>query len=476
MISDALDILATWKLWDTWIVITAVIAAMSCALPGNYLLLRRQSMMGDAISHTVLPGIVIAFLFAHWLKTSGWISAETYDATRHTAMFLGAMVLGVVSAMLTEWVQRHGQVESSAALGVVFTTLFAVGLLLIRVAADSVHIDPDCVLFGMIETAVMDLGYGGPWLLGHARGGNGIPRAVIVNGIMLLANAGLVIVFFKELRISAFDPALATVLGINARVMHYALMAVTAATLVAAFESVGSILVIAMLIVPAATAHLLTDRLSTMLILSLLVAAASAVLGHVLALTVPPVILTRLGFESLREVSASTSGMMAVASGLIFVTVMILGPRYGILSKLIHRGLLSLRIASEDILGMLYRFEESAAGGTADPVPLESILGVNRFMSHFALLRLKWARKVERVADGYRLTESGRQQAQSLVRSHRLWESYMAKHFPLPGDHLHETAARVEHYLNPEMMRELESELGGLQKDPHGRVIPKDAE
>ena len=253
MLQEAIDILSDWGSLDTSIVITAALAGMACALPGNFLVLRKQSMMGDALSHTVLPGIVFAFLLAYWLDRSGYISETTRAATLPAALFGGAIVIGILSAVLTEWVHRLGRVESSAALGVVFITLFAFGLLLIRLKADSVHIDPDCVLFGSVETPKS--------------------RQTWMVGILLCVNLLLVTIFYKELKVSAFDPGLATSLGIHAKTMHYALMAVTAATLVAAFESVGSILVIAMLIAPPATAYLLTDRLSHMIILSLLIAA-----------------------------------------------------------------------------------------------------------------------------------------------------------------------------------------------------------
>ena len=256
-----------WGKLDTWIVITGALAAMACAIPGSFLVLRRQSMMGDALTHTVLPGIVAAFLLSHYLKTSGWISTDpadphkAFDATSYTFMFGGALLTGVLTAILTEWVSRRGGVENSAALGVVYTSMFAVGLLTIRLAADSVHIDPDCVLYGNLESV---------W------GGSGqVPRAAWVSGGCLVFNIVMAGCFFKELRISTFDPALATTLGINATLIDYALMGATAATAVAAFESVGNILVIAMLIVPAATAHLLTDRLWVMLLLAAIVAASS---------------------------------------------------------------------------------------------------------------------------------------------------------------------------------------------------------
>jgi manganese/zinc/iron transport system permease protein len=464
MVSEIYHILSQWSSLDWWIVATAALAAMACALPGNYLLLRRQSMMGDALSHTVLLGVVLAFLFAHWLKKSGWISADVYFATRHGAMFVGAMLMGIVSALLMEAVQKLGRVESSAAMGVVFTTLFAAGLLLIRVAADSVHIDPDCVLYGTIETVVMD-----------TIGTTSIPKALVVNGAVFFLNTALVVLFYKELRVSTFDPNLATSLGINANLIHYGLMAVTAATLVAAFESVGSILVIAMLIVPAATARLLTDRLQRMIGLSLLMAAASAGLGHMLAITLPPVLFSRVGFPSV--VDASSAGMMAAAGGMLFVVALLFGPRHGVVVQAVQDLLLSYRIACEDVLGSLYRVEERADAATsaAKSRTVSRLLGIPPLVAKLAVARLRLSGLVHGDAHGLRLTDAGRLAAETIVRSHRLWETYMEKHFPLADDHLHEAASRVEHFINPELRHKLAAELDTPQTDPHGRAIPSEA-
>jgi manganese/zinc/iron transport system permease protein len=415
-----------------------------------------------------LDHLVLAFLLTHWIKSLGWISLETYKATEHAAMFIGAIAVGVLTALLTEWVQKLGRVESTAALGVVYTTLFAAGLLLIRIAADSVHLDPDCVLYGNLELSVLDVGM--------TVAGMEIPRPVLVSGAVFLVNLFLIVLFFKELRISAFDPSLATTLGIHASLMHYALMGVTAATVVAAFESVGSILVIAMLIVPSATAHLLTDRLSTMIFLSLLIAALSALLGHVFALTLPPIVFGRLGFDSVRD--AGTAGMMAAACGFLFVLAMLFGPRHGVLSKLFDQSRLSLKIAGEDMLGLLFRLEESTnlQNQTQATVPRLSgnVLGVGPILSRLALFKLQWGGKIAGRASEYRLTDSGRKDAKTLVRAHRLWESYMARHFDVPDDHLHETASHVEHFLDPDLRAELSAELDRPRRDPHGRDIPDD--
>ncbi|MEX2288097.1 MAG: metal ABC transporter permease, partial [Planctomycetaceae bacterium] len=405
--------------------------------------------------------IVSAFLLTHALKTAGWISPNAEIAFSHLVMFAGAVGIGVFSAVLTEWIHQLGRVEASAALGVVFTTFFALGLLLIRLAADSVDIDPECVFYGRIDMVVLS-----------TVGKTDIPQAAITNAIVLAVNGLLVIIFFKELRISTFDQGLSTAMGINAKVMNYALMAVTAATLVAAFESVGSILVIAMLIVPAATAYLLTDRLGVMIVLSLVFAAASAVFGRVGAITLPPIIFSRLGFSDISDVN--TAGMMAVAAGGFFVLSLLAGPRYGIVSKAVNRIRLTVRIVAEDLLGLFYRLEEAGMKTEMTQAPrlLSQAVGVGPVLTRLALWRLTRKGRVKVDAAGYHLTDAGRESARRLVRSHRLWESYLGRHFNLPDDHLHEPASRVEHYIDPQLREELAAELDRPARDPHGREIP----
>lgn len=453
---EAWELLSGWERLDTWIVVTGGLAAMACALPGNYLVLRRQSMMGDALSHSVLPGIIVAFLVSELMRRAGWLSPSTYAATRYAFLFGGAVLAGLTTALLTELVRTLGRVEASAALGVVFTSEFALGLLLVRLFADNVHLDPDCVLYGMLETV--------------PAGADSVPGPVWVLGGLWLANVVLVVLFYKELKISAFDPRLATTLGIHARTMHYGLMAVTAMTLVAAFESVGSIVVIAMLIAPAASAYLLTDQLSRMLVLSQLLAAASAVLGHGLALTLPPLVFRRLGFPMVDD--ANTAGMMAVAAGLLFVLAMLFGPRHGVLSRLWVRARLSLRIASDDILGRLYRHEEKESPAVSVSTGrLRAGLTAANWLVAVSLWRLRQEGCLQRAADGYCLTDEGRRRARHLVRSHRLWESYMAKHLSLPDVQMHASAEQVEHFLDAALQDQLADELQ-TQQDPHGRAIP----
>ncbi len=434
----------TWTSIDTWIVIGGVLSAVACALPGNFLVLRRMSMMGDAISHAVLPGLAVAFFLSG--SRSG------------LPMFLGAALVGLLTALFTQWINHFGKVDESASMGVVFTTLFAVGLIMIVRAADHVDLDPGCVLYGAIELVPLDT-----WRIA----GMEIPRVVFVLGLVLAVNTAFTILFFKELKISAFDPDLATTVGIHARVMHYALMTIVAVTTVACFESVGSILVIAMLIVPPATAYLLTDRLPRMIMISVVVATVCAVAGHVAAVAGPGLI----GFGG---ISTNTSGMMAVVAGGIFLITLVAAPRYGILSKVVHRWKLSMSILREDVLGLVYRLEEHEASQVAIvPAMLRDAMGVGMSSRYLALWGLIRSGHVSRTNGEYHVTDTGRREARDLVRSHRLWESYLHKHLAIRDDHVHPMAERLEHVTDPEMRRRLAERVEDPSTDPHGRAIPQ---
>lgn len=435
-----------WTELDTWIVVTGVLCAMSCALLGNFLVLRRMSMMGDAISHAVLPGIAAAFLLT--------------GSRDSLTMFAGAAIVGVLTALFTQWINSFGQVEESASMGVVFTTLFAIGLIMIVRAADAVDLDPGCLLYGAIELVPLDT---------RALWGMEVPRAVINLGCVLTINVIFTVAFYKELKISTFDPALATTLGFNANLMHYLLMTLVAVTTVAAFEAVGSILVIAMLIVPAAAAHLLTDRLSVMLFLSLVIGGVSAVLGHVGAITIP----TWFGFSD-----TSTAGMIAVMAGGLFAVTLVAAPRHGAVSKLFHRTMLAVRITQEDVLGLLYRLEEMGQPGDRALIPtlLRNVVGAGPVLSHVAVLALRRRGKVVAERAEFRLTPAGRQAAQQLVRSHRLWESYLQKFLHLPADHVHTSAERLEHVTDGSIREQLSATTGNPPTDPHGAPIPPSGE
>ncbi len=430
-----------WRMFDTWIVVVGAFSAMACALVGCFLVMRRMSMMGDAISHAVLPGLAAAYMFTG-SRESG-------------VMFLGAAAVGVLTALFTQSIHRWGKVEESAAMGVVFTTLFAIGLILIRQAADHVDLDAECVLQGAIEMTPTDM----RTFLGLA-----LPRAAWVSGSVLVLNLGLITLFWKEFKISSFDPALATTQGINATFMHYLLMVLVAVTTVACFEAVGSILVIAMLIVPAATACLLSERLSTVIVVSVLLAAASAFLGHLSAITLPRLV----GFSD-----TTTAGMMASVAGAFFLVALLAAPRHGVISKLLTRLNLSLRIVSEDLLGILYRLEEEGKMPHADFPLFAHATGVSTWRIRRALARLRRSRLIVRHQSGFALTDSGREQARQILRSHRLWESYIDRLLNASSHSQHFTAERLEHVTDASTREALAKAIGLAAQDPQGKDIPE---
>lgn len=436
-----------WTTLDTWIVICGALSAMSCALLGNFLLLRGMSMMGDAISHAVLPGLAAAFL----------ITGSRGSFT----MFIGALLIGVLTAFLIQLISRNGQVDESASMGVVFTSLFALGLILIRQAAHQVDLDPGCVLYGAVELA--------PFHTVELPFGFSVPHAALSNGLVLLLNSAFVLLLYKELKLTSFDPALADSLGFRSNLMHYLLMGFVAATTVASFQVVGSILVIAMLIVPAATAFLLTKRFSLMLILSLVMALLAAVLGHIGAVVGPSLI----GYSG----DTSTAGMISVASGALFVAAWIFSPSQGLLSQSVRKLLMSFHITRDDLLAAVYRFQERHNG----PVPvaeLSGIVGSSPVLSRLALIELRLQKRFLLTHDQqgihYTLSEEGAKLARRIVRSHRLWEGYLVEEIGLRPDHVHKTAERLEHVTSSEMRSVLADKLGDPVRDPHEKKIPEE--
>ncbi|MEN9573699.1 MAG: hypothetical protein RL514_1554 [Verrucomicrobiota bacterium] len=241
-----------------WIVLMGFFVATACGLVGNYLILRRMALVGDAISHSLLPGIAVAFLIS--------------GSRGSLPMFIGALVAGAVTTVLIEVIHKKSRVKQDAAIGIAFTSLFAVGVILISVFASKVDLDQECVLYGEIAFIPLE---GVVELAGLTLGPPSVVRMAVVTFVVVL----LVGMFYKELLVSSFDPALSFSLGINSTFVHYALMAILSVVVVSAFEAVGAILVIAMLILPGATATLLSHRFPVMLGLTVLHSALSAVLG-----------------------------------------------------------------------------------------------------------------------------------------------------------------------------------------------------
>jgi len=286
-------------------ILIGILAAIACALPGNFLVLRKQALIGDAISHVVLPGIVLAFLVTQALDA--W------------AMLLGAGAAALFAVVMIDVIKRVSRIEVGAIMGVVFTTLFALGVLLLeQSSASSVHLDVEHALMGNLESLI--------WL--EARGWASLLDPVALAGLppelhrlalTLVLIVALLIIFWRPLTLSTFDEGYAESLGLPARAISLGLVMVAALAAVTAFDAVGSIIVIAMFICPAAAARLMTDRLRSQIWWSVGFATLSASLGYVLAGYGP----LWIGLEN----SVSAAGMIAAVSGLILALTAVFGPK-----------------------------------------------------------------------------------------------------------------------------------------------------
>jgi manganese/zinc/iron transport system permease protein len=279
------------------IIIIAVIISAACAIPGVFLILRRMSLISDAISHSVLFGIVIVFFLVKSLHSP--------------LLVAGAVLTGILTVFLSEMLLKTRLLKEDASIGLVFPALFSIGVILISKYAGNMHLDTDAVLMGEIALAPfdrfiiggLDLGPVSAWLMG----GIGIFNLIFV------------ILFYKELKISTFDAGLAAALGFAPSLLHYALMVTVSITAVGAFDTVGSILVVAFMIAPGASAYLLTDRLWLMLVLSIVIGIFSSVAGVLLAFAL----------------DTSIAGTMASVTGLVFLLTFLFAPQYGIIAKFI---------------------------------------------------------------------------------------------------------------------------------------------
>jgi manganese/zinc/iron transport system permease protein len=283
-----------------WVIAMGFLVTVACGLIGNYLILRRMALVGDAISHSVLPGLAIAFVLS--------------NSRGSLTMFFGALVAGIVTTILIELIHKKSRVKQDAAIGITFSSLFALGVILIGLWASKVDLDQECVLYGEINWVANDT----PVVIAGLSLG---PAAVVRMALVALVAALLIVVFYKELLVSSFDAGLAFSLGINATVVHYGLMSMLSIVVVSAFESVGAILVIAMLILPGATATLISQRLPTMLWLTVLHAALSSVLGVHLGLWL----------------NCSIAGAMVVMGAVLFALAWIFSPTQGLLRRWIWR-------------------------------------------------------------------------------------------------------------------------------------------
>ena len=407
-----------------------MLLGISCGLLGSFIVVRKMALFGDALSHAVLPGVALGFL---WNMSKDPV-----------AIFIGATLAGLLGAGVVHLIKQTTRLKEDTALGLVLASFFAVGICMVTMiqrlpTGNKSGIDK--FLFGQAA----------------AIGANDVQLMAVVTGLAVV----VIFAFYKEFLLTSFDAGFARAAGFPVQVFHYALMLLLAFAVVIALQAVGVVLVSAMLITPAAAAYLLTDRMHRMLLLAALFGMASGALG---------------AFLSFLGNNLPTGPFMVLAATAVFGAAFLFGPRHGVLARWWRQRSRSARIQRENTLKAIYHVLE-ARDFKGEGVSLRELAERRRetledVSAQATALRTHSLATLHEDGNQVFLTPDGWQRACAIVRNHRLWELYLTNEARLAADHVHEDAEKIEHVLGEETVRELERRLRNATTDPHGRRIP----
>jgi len=420
-------------------VLGAIFLGISCGLLGCFIVVRRLSLMGDALSHAVLPGVAIGFL---WNMTKDPI-----------AIFWGATIAGLLGAMAVSLIGQTTAIKQDSALGMILAGFYGLGI----------------VLFTMIQNMPLSDQAGlDKYLFGQAAALS--VSDIKLMGVVALLAIVLVVVFYKEFLVTSFDADFARSLGVSERFFHYLMMLLLAFAVVVSLQAVGVVLVSALLITPASAAYMLTDRMHRMLILAALFGMFSGIVG---------------AFLSFMGNSLPTGPFIVLGASMVFALAFLFGPRHGLVAKALLQWNSSRRIRLENTLKAVYQVRE-AGEFSAEGVSLSALAARSNTplqdaeSAANALVKEKWATFYPSVEGAPHLTQDktlfltplGWKRACQIVRNHRLWELYLTNAAHYKADHVHEDAEIIEHVLGEDIVRKLEKRLNYPKRDPHGKLIP----
>ncbi|MBK8502793.1 MAG: metal ABC transporter permease [Saprospiraceae bacterium] len=415
---NMIDILS--QPWALRALLASIMVGVMCGILGCFIVLRNMALIGDALSHAILPGIVVAFMIFGY-STLGF--------------FTGSVIAGLLAAIFITWIQQRVQTKNDAAIGIVFTAMFSLGVIGISWISkeQGVHLDLKDFLFGNVlgvsdEDLYLTLG---------------ITIYVIVS----------VIIFYRYLFISTFQPVIAQAMGISTRLIHYFVMLLLSFAVVASLRTVGVILVVAMLITPASTALLISNRLKQVISLAALIGMFAAVVGLVLAI-----------------VFDTTPGpAMAIVATLVYLFTALFSPTKGLVFEYFRSRHQRQRIRMEDILKQSFRLQTD---GSLSFAQLMTKIDIEKSQLRKLLRKLTKKGYLTTSNQSITINDSGLAEATRLIRAHRLWETFLVDQIGLNEEQIHEEAEKYEHLLTDEILDEVDRELGYPTTDPHGSPIP----
>lgn len=409
--------------WAIRALIASSMVGIMCGVIGAFIVLRNMSLIGDALSHAILPGIVVAFLLVGY-STLGF--------------FIGSVLAGLIAAVGITWIQHNVKTKNDAAIGIVFTSMFSLGVMGISYISNrpggGVHLDLKDFLFGTV--------------LGISN------EDIYLTAATMIFTLISIIIFYRHLFITTFQPVIAETMGISVKFIHYFLMLLLSFAVVSSLRTVGVILVVAMLITPASTALLLSNKLRHVIILSGSFGLLSAVLGLLLAILI----------------NTTPGPAMCIMATLIYFIAAIFAPEKGMLSKYFNKQSQLRKIEQEDIIKLAVKQKPGEKIGIA--ILKEKLdLNASKIKRHLNILKQEGL--VQLNGSNFMLTIKGKENAESLVRAHRLWETYLVNKTGLDEGQIHPDAERLEHLLPESMVDEVDAALGFPKNDPHGSPIPQ---
>lgn len=401
--------------------IASSIVGVMCGILGCFIVLKNMSLIGDALSHAILPGVVAGFLIAGYSVLG---------------FFTGSVIAGLIAAVLITWIQRNVKTQEDAAIGIVFTSMFALGVMGISwlTHQEGVHLDLKDFLFGNV-LGISD-------------------QDLVMTALVMVFTLVCVVSFYRFFFITTFESVIAQTLGISVSTMHYFLMLLLSFAVVASLQSVGVILVVAMLITPASTAYLLTYKLERMILIAALVGLLSSTLGLILAIY----------FET------TPGPAMTITATLFYLIAVFFSPKRGLVSMYIKRKEMRKQVLREDVLKQALKLQE---GTEANPSRIAADLDMSLTQVNTLLRNLERRGFLKMKGEEITLSESGARRGYELIRAHRLWETYQVEMMGLNVDQIHAEAEKYEHILTEALVKALAEKLGNPEQDPHGSPIPK---
>lgn len=426
--SDLLDFFLLRQYNIRVVVLGTVLLGIGSAAIGCYAFLRKRSLVGDAVAHAALPGVAVAFMLT---------------GTKDPVVFLiGAAVAGWLSMVAMDFIVRRSKIREDAAIGIVLSVFFGLGILLLTRIQKS----------GAADQAGLD-----KFLFGQAA--SLITRDVIVFGAVSLGLVLGIVLLHKEFKSISFDADFTRSIGLPVRGLELAMTTMLVLAVVVGIQAVGVVLMAAMLITPAAAARYWTDRLTIMLLLSSIFGAIAGYSGAFVSYVAPRM---------------PTGPWIVTAGTLIFVVSLLAAPRRGVIARLLRNRRNGRKTLEENILKTLYQLGEEQGGmfsfRTVADVARRRRIPESRALRGLSLLRRSGF--VKRTQDGWQLTQEGETQGRRVTRLHRLWEVYLTEHVSIAPDHVHDDAESIEHVLTPELELQLEALLNRPTSDPHKRAIP----